>query len=292
VRAIRSQLTRSQVASQLEAEVLSGVLEAGTKLPSERELALRLGVSRPLVREALRSLVERGLVEISPGRGTFVRAASTADSVRALGSHYLRQKITPRHLIEVRTIIEPAAARLAAERATDEEIAALGHAVEQIDSAASILDRARWDITLHTLVARMSHNPVIETTFASIATLVFELMLRSLSDSKIQAASAPFHRALYEAIRDRDPQRAYDAMLAHHESGGKFYGKDLDSNLDVVARRELERLLGPTASLERVIGEVLREQVPPDGEASAAPLPDAPPPARPRAAAKRSKTAG
>src|SRR5438876_401286 len=103
-RRTRSVLTRSDVAAQLEAEVLSGGLEDGAKLPSERELALRLGVSRPLVREALRSLAERGLVEISPGRGTFVRTASMAEAVRPLGSHYLRQKITARHLLEVRMI--------------------------------------------------------------------------------------------------------------------------------------------------------------------------------------------
>jgi GntR family transcriptional repressor for pyruvate dehydrogenase complex len=251
-------LTRSEVAAQLEAEVLSGTLEVGTKLPSERELALRLGVSRPLVREALRSLVERGLVEISPGRGTFVRAASTAEAVRPLGSHYLRQKITPRHLIEVRMIIEPAAARLAATRATEAEIEALRHAVDEINAATSVLDRARWDIALHALIARMSRNPVIETTFESIATLVFELMLRSLSDSKVVAASAPFHQAVYEAIRDRDPDRAYQAMLDHHASGGKFYGKDLDTSLDLVARRELERLLGPSATLESIIVEVMQ----------------------------------
>ena len=254
-----SQLSRSEVASQLEAEVLGGGLEEGTKLPSERELAVRLGVSRPLVREALRSLVERGLVEISPGRGAFVRAASTAEAVRPLGSHYLRPKITPHHLIEVRMIIEPAAARLAATRATEQEIDALGEAVEQINAATSVLERARWDITFHALVARMAHNPVIETTFESIATLVFELMLRSLSDSKVVAASAPFHKAVYDAIRGNDPDKAYEAMLAHHESGQKFYGKDLDLSLDLVARRELERLLGPAASLERVIVEALQD---------------------------------
>jgi DNA-binding FadR family transcriptional regulator len=277
-------LTRSEVAAQLEAEVLSGGLEPGTKLPSERELALRLGVSRPLVREALRSLVERGLVEISPGRGAFVTAASTAAAVRPLGSHYLRQKITPHHLIEVRTIIEPAAARLAAERATDAEIAALGHAVEQVASAESVLDRARWDITLHSLVARMSHNPVIETTFESIATLVFELMLRSQSDAKVVAASAPFHTKVYEAIRDRDPDAAYEAMRAHHESGQRYYGKDLDSSLDVVARRELERLLGPTASLEQIIADVMANAVVAEEAA-----PEAAPPAAPKRRTRAAK---
>jgi DNA-binding FadR family transcriptional regulator len=268
-------LTRGEVAAQLEAEVLSGDLEPGAKLPSERELALRMGVSRPLVREALRSLVERGLVEISPGRGTFVSEGSIAAAVRPLGRHYIRQKITPHHLIEVRTIIEPAAARLAAERATDAEIAALGHVVEQVANAASVLERARWDITLHALVARMSHNPVIETTFESIATLVFELMLRSQSDAKVVAASAPFHRKVYEAIRDRDPEAAYEAMRAHHESGGKYYGKDLDSSLDLVARRELERLLGPSASLEQIVAEVMRDSIVIE-DASTEPPPPAP----------------
>src|SRR5205814_734288 len=83
-------------------------------------------------------------------------------------------------------------------------------------AADSVLERARWDITLHALIARMSRNPVIETTFESIAALVFELMLRSLSDSNLIAASAPFHEATYEEIRARAPVRASDAMLAHH----------------------------------------------------------------------------
>ena len=211
----RTQLTRSDIAAQLEAEVLAGELEPGTKLPSERELAQRLGVSRPLVREALRSLVERGLVKVSPGRGAFVRAASTADAARPLGSHYRRQNVTVNHLIEVRTMIEPHAARLAATRASEVEIDALREAVEQNDAAEFVLERARWDITIHRLVARMAHNPVVEATFESIATLVFELMLRSLSDPAVVAASAPYHRGVYEAIRDRNPEAAYDAMLAH-----------------------------------------------------------------------------
>ena len=235
----RTQLTRSDIAAQLEAEVLAGDLEPGTKLPSVRELAQRLGVSRPLVREALRSLVERGLVEISPGRGAFVRAASTADAARPLGSHYRRQNVTLNHLIEARTMIEPHAARLAATRATEAEIEALREAVEQNDAAEFVLERARWDITIHRLVARMAHNPVVEATFESIATLVFELMLGA---SATPQSSLPPRRTtmlFYEAIRDGNPDAAYDAMLAHHESGRLKYDADLDSSLDIVAEREL-----------------------------------------------------
>jgi hypothetical protein len=73
------------------------------------------------------------------------------------------------------------------------------------------------------------------------------------------AASAPYHRALYEAIRDRRPEDAYDAMLAHHESGRLVYDADLDSSIHEVAQRELAKLLGPSASMERVVSEILRE---------------------------------
>jgi GntR family transcriptional repressor for pyruvate dehydrogenase complex len=249
------------VATQLEEELLAGNHAVGTKLPSERELALRLGVSRPLLREALRSLVEHGLIEISPGRGAFVRDRTTAEAARPLDSHYRRQRITPENLIEARMIIEPAAARLAATRATPAEIEALRDAVEQVEGATGILDRVRCDVALHALVARMAHNPVIDTTVASITTLVFELALRTSTDTKVVAASAPYHRAVYEAIRDRDPDRAFEAMRAHHESGGKLYGKDFNASLDRVARRELERLLGrPVPSLEGVISDMMREQ--------------------------------
>src|ERR1700752_2439972 len=161
---VRGQLTRSDASLQLETEVLGGGLEPGTRLPSERELAHRFGVSRPLVREALRSLAEHGLVEISPGRGAFVRAASTTEAARPLGSHYRRQNITVDHLIEVREGIEPAAARFAATRATEPRIADRGEAVGRNAAAETVLERARWDLTIHRLVARMSHNPVIDAT--------------------------------------------------------------------------------------------------------------------------------
>jgi DNA-binding FadR family transcriptional regulator len=273
----RRQLTRSDIAERLEAEVHARGSTAGAKLPSERDLAQHLGVSRPLIREAMRTLVERGLIEVSPGRGAFVRAASTAAAARPLDSHYRRQNITIRDLIEVRAMLEPPAARLAATRATDAEIEALGEAVERNDASKVVLERARWDLAIHRLVARMPHNPMIEITFESIVPLIFELMLRSLGDRKVVAASAPYHRALYEAIRDRRPEAAYDAMLAHHESGRMVYDADLDSSLHDVAERELERLLGPSASMERVVGEILREPLlaaplalfdesPPDGD--------------------------
>ena len=136
--------------------------------------------------------------------------------------------------------------------------AVLGEISSSIDPSG-LVTRARWDLAIHRIVSRMPHNPMIETTFESIVPLIFELLLRSLSDRKVVAASAPYHRALYEAIRDRRPEDAFDAMLAHHESGRLVYDADLDSSIHEVAQRELAKLLGPSASMERVVSEILRE---------------------------------
>ncbi|HUC14754.1 MAG TPA: FadR/GntR family transcriptional regulator [Acidimicrobiales bacterium] len=257
---------RGQVAYQLEREIMDENLAVGTKLASERELALRFGVSRPLVREALRSLVERGLIEVAPGRGAFVRHRTNAEAARPLDSHYRRQRITPEHLIEARMIIEPAAARLAALRASEDEVEVLREAVERLEHPKDILDRVRCDVALHVLIARSAHNPVIETTFESIVSLVSELALRTSMDAKATAASAPYHRAVYEAIRDRDPDRASEAMRAHHLSGGQLYGKDFTASLDRLARRELQRLLGHrVSSPQDVVAEIMGKPTSPAG---------------------------
>jgi GntR family transcriptional repressor for pyruvate dehydrogenase complex len=249
----------SEVAAYLEAEVLSGQLRAGAKLPSERQLAARLGVSRPLVREALRTLVERGLVETTPSRGTFVRGDLSPGQAPAILPSGSRNEITPGHIMELRGLVEPTAARLAAERATDAEIDTLGRVVDNLEAAHTVLDRARWDIAFHALVARMSHNPLVERTFDSITPLVFELALRSNSNARVMAAALPFHRLVFNAIRDGDADCAYAAMVEHDERGARFYGRDWNTSIDVIARRELGRLLGPSTSVEQVIGELLRD---------------------------------
>lgn len=253
--------TRDQIAAQLEEELLLNRLAPGTKLPSERQLAERLGVGRPLVREALRSLVAHGLIEIAPGRGAFVRAASTAQASRRLDTLYRRRRVTPGDVHEARGIVEPAAAALAAERAEDVEIEALKRALNEFDLAVGPIQMARWDVSAHRLIARMSHNMVIETTFASMASLLLELMLRvdvvlaSGNPSRLREG-APSHYDILAAIRDHDAAAARAAMTEHLRIARRLYGDEFDTPLDLVAGSEIDRLLGPGETLDSILENV------------------------------------
>jgi GntR family transcriptional regulator, transcriptional repressor for pyruvate dehydrogenase complex len=264
-----SSRSRLALADQVAQELSSGTLAAGDKLPSERDLATRWGVSRPVVREVLRSLEERGLIVVSPGRGAFVREPTATDVVRPLDSLFRRRQATPRDLVEARTMIEPRAAALAAERAEPADLAAMSRALQAFNDSAALLDRARWDVAFHAAVVRGSHNPVIETLFASIATLTLELMLRSLGDPSVSREGVPLHQEIFEAIRERDPDRARDAMSGHLLVAVRLYGNDLDRGLDLIARRALERSLDADISLEDIVDAALGDD---PAQARAAPL--------------------
>jgi GntR family transcriptional regulator, transcriptional repressor for pyruvate dehydrogenase complex len=264
-----SSRSRLALADQVAQELASGSLADGDRLPSERDLAVRWGVSRPVVREVLRSLEERGLIVVSPGRGAFVREPTATDVVRPLDSLIRRRQATPRDLVEARTMIEPRAAALAAERAEPADLDAMSRALTAFNDSAALLDRARWDLAFHAAVVRGSHNPVIETLFASIATLTLELMLRSLGDPSVSREGVPLHQEVFDAIRDRDPDRARDAMSGHLLVAVRLYGNDLDRGLDLIARRALERSLDADISLDDIVDAALGDD---PGRARAAPL--------------------
>jgi len=163
---MRRQLSGDAMASTLAERVLSGELKAHDRLPSERQLAVEFGVSRPVVREALRSLVERRLVEVKPSRGAFVRGDTGPGRLQPLGVEYLRRGTTARQLSEARLMLETEAAALATEHATADDLATLNAALERLEASANPLERVRNDLAFHAALVAASHNPVIETMFA------------------------------------------------------------------------------------------------------------------------------
>jgi GntR family transcriptional regulator, transcriptional repressor for pyruvate dehydrogenase complex len=240
----RFPLDRDGVARRLEQDLLDGTIAPGEKLPSERELAARFGVSRPLVREALRGLIEKGYIEVSPGRGAFARQVRARDAARPLDILLRRQRVTPRDIVEARMMVERDAAYLAAERATDDDLEALRRALAGFASANGIIERATWDVAFHALISRAARNPVIETMFGSIVGLTFELVVRSLGDPGVSREGVPYHDEILDALVHRDPARARRAVEGHLLVAGRMYGNDLDRSLDAVAREGLERALG------------------------------------------------
>jgi len=249
-------LSRGELAATLEDRILSGEWPVGTRLPSERQLAEHYGVSRPVVREALRALQERGLLEISPGRGSFVRQAQATDAASRLDALYRRRQATPRDLVEARTMLECATVALATERATTDDLARMEQALRRFDASQTIVEQARYDLAFHLAIARAAHNPVIETMFGSIATLTYELMLRSLSDADVTRVSIPYHRIIYEAIQSRDSDRAQAAMAEHLAVASKLYGSDFNRSIESVTPRRFARLLAPNPTLEDLLDAI------------------------------------
>ncbi len=238
---------------------LSGTLVAGDRLPSERQLALEFGASRPMVREALRSLTERGLVRVEPARGAFVRGDSGSRPYPPLDLEYRRRGTTARQLSEARLMLEGEAAGLATQHATAEDLAALEVALLRLEGSATPLDRVRNDLAFHSGLVAASHNPVIETMFSSILGLTVELMVRSAGDAEIVRQSNPYHRIAFTAIRDRDAAAARAAIRSHLGIAASTYGEDYDRSLDTTAARAL-RLIGSGAGVEEFLRSVL-----PDG---------------------------
>jgi GntR family transcriptional regulator, transcriptional repressor for pyruvate dehydrogenase complex len=236
-------------------EIVAGRLRPGEQLPSERALATRHGVGRPLIREALRSLGELGLIETHAGRGTYVRATSATGVHRQVGLAIRRRGVTAAELSEARITLESEAAGLAAERATDTDIERLERALRDLEGAQGLMHVQR-DLAFHLAIAAAAHNPVIEMMLESIAPLTVALMTRSVGDPEVMSRSQPYHGIALEAIRHRDAAAARAAIVAHLSVARDLYGDDYERSVDTLAQRAMEQR-GALASLDEVVTQVL-----------------------------------
>jgi DNA-binding FadR family transcriptional regulator len=198
-----------QVARRLAADIAAGRLSPGERLPSERDLARSLGVGRASVREALAALANQGLLETRPGSGSFV----AADAVRRTLDTELPHDASPSDLLEARALLEPAVARLAADRAApDAEIESLLARMEDPIEIADPADRARWsdaDRLFHRRIAALTANPILLALADHIAERMDEPLWQRLRDESVATPGrtrihAAEHRMIYEAIADGD----------------------------------------------------------------------------------------
>jgi len=241
--------TKHDVVGDLERRILNNEFIVGQKLPSERALGDAYAVSRPVIREALAGLVERGYIDVHPGIGSFVRALATGALSGSLTRAATRAGITARDLVPARLMLECTAADMAARNATQFEVDSIVQALDAHQRAKDVGERARSDLHFHEAVALGSGNPVITLMFGSIRTQVHALMLRSHSDRTVQRLGDPLHQNIADCIRARDPEGARAAMSEHVGLALTLYGEDLDRPLSkVLASLAIEDspLLGPT----------------------------------------------
>jgi len=216
---VRTSRLYEQIVQQIEDSILKGALKAGDQLPAERELAIRFGVSRTAVREAVKALREKGLVEAYSGRGTFI-TDGTSQAVRQ--SFDLMVKIGQPEgstdLAEVRSILEPEIAALAAERAEESDRATLREAVAVMDRSLKDADAyIEADLDFHLALAEAAANPLILSLIDSIVGLLREQRLRIFQVEGGPQRGQIHHKRILEGMEKRDAKMARDAMKAHLE---------------------------------------------------------------------------
>jgi GntR family transcriptional repressor for pyruvate dehydrogenase complex len=216
---VRTSRLYEQIVQQIEDSVLNGSLKPGDQLPAERELAQRLGVSRTAVREAVKALREKGLVEAYSGRGTFI---TDGTSQAARQSFDLMVKIGQQegapYLAELRLILEPGIAALAATRVTDEDLAGLREAVAVMDRAQK--DPAAFieaDLDFHLALAEAAANPLILSLIDSIVGLLREQRIKIFNVEGGPQRGQFHHKRILDAMERRDAELARNAMRAHLE---------------------------------------------------------------------------
>jgi GntR family galactonate operon transcriptional repressor len=209
-----------EVGRQLARRIIRGDLPVGRALPTETELITQFGVSRAVVREALRSLEECGMVAIRHGRRTVVAPREEWDVLNRLILTIYRDEglIGPlmHDSLHVRHLLEPAIAAETAERATPELLAALETCLER---QAALLDQPdaflEEDIAFHNLLVKGTGNQILARMLAALRDLlhVSREVTNQLPDALPRALA--FHRDIYEAVRGGDPEQARRAMEEH-----------------------------------------------------------------------------
>lgn len=212
---VEKKLLGKQIEEELMNYILQEPVEVGQKLPNEFELAEKFGAGRSTVREAVKSLVSKGILEVRRGSGTFVISRQSAED-DPLGLSRLEEdkyKLAL-ELFEVRLMLEPEIAALAAEKATAEELETLAQLCDETEQLyLSGKNHSQKDVEFHTCIARCSKNRVVETLIPIINTAIMTFV--HLTHRKLMQETINTHRAILEAIQDRDPVGARCAMIMH-----------------------------------------------------------------------------
>ena len=207
-------LLGSQVEDALFAYILNEPVEVGEKIPNEFELAEQFGVGRSTVREAVKGLVSRGILEVRRGSGTYVVSTSSLEEDPLGLSKFQDKYMLALELFDVRLMLEPEIAALACEYAADEDLEQLKQLCDEVEQLyRSGKNHIKKDVEFHTCIARCSKNRVVEILIPvinSAITTFANLTHRMLMDETIES-----HRAITEAILEKDAVGAKCAMIMH-----------------------------------------------------------------------------
>ncbi len=208
----------AQVIEDIGESIVGGVLQPGDALLGEAQLATQMAVSRTVLREALKVLAAKGLIETRQNTGMRVRDPRYWNhldpDVLAWRCAAMPTEDFVEKLVEMRGIIEPAAVMAAARRRTPEQLEAIAVALEAMEDAPDLEAWAEADLRFHEAVLMATSNELLGSLFAVIETALATFFVMSAKTARHFKYSLPHHRAVYEAIRRRRPNEAATAMRA------------------------------------------------------------------------------
>jgi len=218
----REESLSEKVEKQIREAILRKVFLPGERLPSELELCEAFGVSRTAVREALRMLSARGLVEIRKGSGAYVCQLSLASVVDPF-AQLLRMKCGPEshlYLVQVRKFIEPDVARLAAYHRTPEDLEDLQGQLAKMEAThgGSPDEMILADIQFHRRLAAIAQNPLVPIVLEPLFRLLPQFISDTYKQERAPDLAIRYHRRILQAIDQRDGDAAYEAMREHLET--------------------------------------------------------------------------
>ena len=209
------------VAGELLAYLLSGAVNPGERIPSERDLAEKLGVGRSAVREALKPLALLGVVDVRQGNGTFFRGTDSALLPRVIEWGLLLGERTVVDLVEARRPVEVALVRLAAERRTPAHLARLQSHLDTMKDADSVEAFTDADTAFHLCLAEAASSAVLSSILNSIRELLRTWIRTVVTDLPNTTGLYREHLKIFKSVQAQDGAAAAAAMEAHMDSVSK-----------------------------------------------------------------------
>jgi len=238
VRPLPEGLMAEQVVSQVREMIRQGSLKPGNRLPPERELAKRLGISRASLRHGLQSLAAIGVLTSRHGSGTYIAEGPPALDSEPLQMLAHLHRFTPDEMFEARKLLEVGVASLAALHAQPEDLATMA---EEISEMYATLDDPRQylvhDIRFHRAVGAASRNPILAALVNMVSTAMYERRRATVERATDLKESVEFHRRIYRLIRAGKADVAGAAMSEHLELAQKAFASEETSKSSQSARR-------------------------------------------------------
>jgi GntR family transcriptional repressor for pyruvate dehydrogenase complex len=204
----------AKLIARIKTLIATGVISPGSKFPPERELAKDFGVNRASVRQVLKVLEIMGVLTQRVGDGTYLSESAETILQEPIDFLVLLDDLSQHELFETRLMIEPELTARAAERATAEDISTLRNAIFAMERSKTTSDRLNADMAFHEAIFRASGNRICHLLFKGIHRTLL-MSMGQLSDRVSLEHPLRFHRRIYTAIRERNPEAARLAMQEH-----------------------------------------------------------------------------